>query len=390
MSGKVNRNSILSKFVLLALTLMLGACSGDDKSAGTPAPVAEVTGTVGATAAALTQVPPGTTAASSNDVDVTFTSGADTIHGSLMTPLPGGGRNLPAAVIISGSGPTDRNGNSPILRGRIDTNLNFARALAGQGIASLRYDKLGTGKTGLGSVTNRADIGFDTFLDEARAAYGYLATRPEVDPRRLMLLGHSEGALIALVLAGELQQAGPPRALVLAAPPGARYLDVIRRQLAEQAGQARQAGQLPPDQERSLLAEVDSAITGIRETGMVPDGLTNATIRQIFSQGNAKFLAQVDRYDPPALAAGLPPSLPALILRGEKDQQVTAEDARSLLDGFRGAGNTVAAAHALPNVNHVFKEVLGNPNPSVDYGNPALPFSHEAVDRLSEFVRAHL
>lgn len=334
---------------------------------------------------------PAATSASAGgfDQEVTFGAGADTVYSSVMLPAAGGS-GLPAALIISGSGPTDRDGNNILMPGRIDTNLRFAQALAAQGVRSLRYDKLGTGKTGLLGRTNPGDFGFDTFVDEARAAYTYLKSRPDVDLRRVMLLGHSEGALIALVLADELGATGEPRALVLAAPPGFRYLDLIRRQLSEQVAQAQQTGRLPADQAQALLAETDRGITGLRQTGAIPEGITNPALRPIFSAVNARFLAQADRYDPRALAAGLPPTLPALLLRGAKDQQVSADDMRALMDGFHTAGNTSAAAYELPDVNHVFKEVAGTPNPAVDYINPALPFSQEAVVRLAAFVRATL
>ena len=83
--------------------------------------------------------------------DVTFRSGTDTLYGTFQRPASREGA-LPAALIVSGSGPTDRNGNNPQLP-HMDTNRNFATALANDGFASFRYDKVGSGRTGLGTHT---------------------------------------------------------------------------------------------------------------------------------------------------------------------------------------------------------------------------------------------
>ena len=86
------------------------------------------------------------------------------------------------------------------------------------------------------------------------------------------------------------------------------------------------------------------------------------------------------------LAAALPPTLPALILHGTKDVQISLDDVNNVLRGFQTAGNTRAALFELANVDHVFKEVPGDPDPTNEYTNPNLPFSHEAADRLTDFV----
>lgn len=133
------------------------------------------------------------------DADITFRSGGDTIYGSFMhaktKTAPG-----PAALIISGSGPTDRNGNNAQLTS-MNTNLNLADTLASKGIASLRYDKLGSGETGVGTHADGKGIDYNLFLKEAQDVAAFLRSRPDVDPGKLILVGHSEGALFALVLA---------------------------------------------------------------------------------------------------------------------------------------------------------------------------------------------
>ncbi len=329
-----------------------------------------------------------TPVAAASEQEVQFTSGNDTLYGSLLLPDMQPGRKVPAAVIISGSGPTDRDGNSALLDGKIDSNRNFAQALANQGVASLRYDKLGTGKTGIGSYANNlADIGFNLFVDEAQAAYNYLRSRPEIDPQRVMLLGHSEGGLIALVIANQLKGTpDQPAALVLAAPLGSPYLQTIQRQITDQyrAGQA--AGQISQADADAAIADLNNIVTSLIQTQHLPATIATPAFQQIFNPYNENFLAQVAPYDPMQLAAALPPTLPALILHGMKDVQVSTGDVDNVQRGFQTAGNARAARFELANVDHVFKEITGDPDPANEYTNPALPFSHEAVDRLNAFV----
>jgi acetyl esterase/lipase len=323
-----------------------------------------------------------------SEQDVQFTSGGDTLYGSLLLPDMQPGQRVPAAVIISGSGPTDRDGNSALLNGTIDSNKFFARTLADRGVASLRYDKLGTGKTGIGAhASNPAEIGFNLFVDEATAAYAYLRSRPEVDPQRVMILGHSEGGLIALVVANQLKGTpDQPAALVLAAPLGTPYLETIRRQITDQyrAGQA--AGQISQADADAAIADLNAIVKSLTETQHLPATIATPALQQLFSPTNEKFLGQVAPYDPMQLAASLPPTMPALILHGTKDVQISPDDVNNVLRGFQTAGNTRAALVELANVDHVFKEVPGDPDPANEYTNPNLAFSREAADRLADFV----
>lgn len=416
----LSRRRFLQGYTAMALAAILAACGG--KATNTPAnpatvPAPTIGGTpstlptaattastaiparpsvagssVAATASAAT-APAASGAASptTSEQEVTFASGADTIYGTFLLPAMGQGGKRAAAVILAGSGPTDRDGNSKLISGPVDTLRNFADALAGQGVASLRYDKVGSGKTGLASHSNPADIGFALFVDEARAAYTFLRARPEVDPQRAIFLGHSEGGLIALIVADQLKEsADEPEALVLAAPPGFPYLETIRRQFADQYTQAQQAGQVTKEQADAALAELDRVIVSLKQTGKVPTNIITPALKQIFTPTTETFLAEAEMHDPRQIAATLPSTLPALVLHGTKDQQVSTADVQNLMEGFQTAGNTKAMLVELPNVDHVFKEVSGTPNPATDYGNPALRFSTEATARLAAFVKMNV
>jgi hypothetical protein len=324
------------------------------------------------------------------DQQITFQSAGDLVYGTFVSPPGGGGAvRVPAAVIIAGSGPTDRDGNSGLASGRIDTLKNFAQVLAAHGIASIRYDKLGTGATGLGSFASHPDdIDFGVYIDEAVAAYEYLRTRPEIDPRRIMILGHSEGALIAMVVGTRLTGDAGPKALVLAAPAGSPYLETIRRQLGEQYAVAVSQSLISQATADSALADVDRVVDSLKQFGIYPAGdmtFADPALGQIFSRGNERFLADVERYVPAQLAAMLPATLHVLILRGDKDQQVKGDDAAQLLQALQ-SHDSVPESDSVPNADHVFKDVPGTPNAAADYTNPALPFSPEAAQKLGAFV----
>ncbi len=375
--------------LLPVLILFLAACSGASKPA---APVASpATAAVAAASPSATARPAGSPSPARSE-EISFTSGADTLYGTLELPATAApGQRLPGALIIAGSGPTDRDGNSADLRGDIGTLRDFADALAAAGVVSLRYDKIGAGKTGLGSYQGRVqDVGFDApFVDSAQAALAYLASRPEVDPAHLLLLGHSEGGLIALVLAQRLQASGHVPALVLASPLPERYLDLLREQIVAQYTAAVQAGQISTPQAQASIADLNAIVDGLRQTGQVPAGVGSAALRQAFVP-NAKFLYEADKYDPQAIAASLAPTVPVLVLWGTKDQQIPRAPLQALVDAFKRGGNSGVEYDELPNVDHVYKVVPGVPNPASDYTNPNLPFSQEAADRLTAFVRRAL
>jgi uncharacterized protein len=312
-----------------------------------------------------------------------FRSGPDTLPATLLLPDHAAGE-VPGALIISGSGPTDRDGNDRQFP-HLDTNRNFARALSGAGVASLRYDKLGSGAAGLGAHPDPSSIDFDLYAHEALDAYRTLARQPGIDPHRLILVGHSEGGLFALWLAGHLKGTpAAPRMLVLAAPLGRRYLDVAARQLTDHYRQAQAAGQLPAKDAAARIADLHRVVATLRATGKPPAHLADPALAPALNPMNAAFLVQADRLDPAALARRLGPSLPVLVLRGTKDVQVDAGDVDHLMRGL--AADRAAQRADIPAADHLFKVVTGTPNPAVDYANGGRPFAPQVAPRLADFL----
>jgi alpha-beta hydrolase superfamily lysophospholipase len=325
---------------------------------------------------------------SDDEQEITFKSGDDTVYGTLLIPKNTEGK-VPAVLLLSGSGATDRDGNNSILPGKIDSLKKLARILADAGVASLRYDKYGTGKTGLGSYANKlSSMTFDAYVDLTLTAYKYLESRPEIDPVRLGILGHSEGALIAMVAVDRMKPAPPPAALILAMPPAKPYMTIIHEQISEQYANAVKAGAFTQQQADDGMAELNSIIADVIKDGTAPEKMS-PQFEMLFAV-NSRFLQTANQYDPPKLAENLPVNIKILVLCGRKDQQVPCDNVKLLVDGFKQGGNTGVQFAELTDVNHVFKEVEGVPDLAKDYIDPAKPFSREAQRIITEFVKATL
>ncbi|MGE2772978.1 alpha/beta hydrolase [Rhodococcus sp. 1.20] len=161
------------------------------------------------------------------DTEVTFESRDITFYGSLRTPTATRSSGI-AVLLLPGSGPTDRNGNQKNAMVFPNTLAYLADELASHGIPSLRFDKFGSGRTGLGdSALDAFDYGFDMQVDDAEAALNLLGELTETTPARTVVLGHSEGALTALAL--QQRTNAPGAGLGLLQPLSQRYLDLLRR-----------------------------------------------------------------------------------------------------------------------------------------------------------------
>lgn len=284
-------------------------------------------------------------------------------------------------MLIAGSGPTDRDGNSPLIAGKVDSLKAVAGWLAQAGVASLRYDKLGSGATGLGRyATDPAAIDVAAFAGEARDALSYLASRPGIDPDRLSVYGHSEGGLFALQLA---TQATAPavRAVGLLEPLSRRYLDLISRQIHDQVAAATAAGSMTAADGDRLLQALTAAIAQLRASGTVPADLP-AALATVFNPSSLTFLQQMDTIDPVELARTLPAAFPVLLTCSDADIQISCEDVDQLATGLT---TTRLDLVKLTGVSHVLKQ---DPSRSPANYGAALPFSPRLGDALVAFARS--
>jgi alpha-beta hydrolase superfamily lysophospholipase len=251
------------------------------------------------------------------------------LAGTLTLPKRPAGTRVPAVVLITGSGAQDRDEGTPFLE-HWRPFREIADTLSRRGIAVLRLDDRGVGGSDAGPATaTSAD-----YADDIRAALAWLRTRPEIDSTRLGLVGHSEGAIIApMVAAGNTRLRG----IVLIAGTASRGRDIL-------------AGQ------RRYLFGRDTTLSAGRR-----DSLMAAASREADSAyaapGWMHFFAD---YEPLPTARKV--RVPVLILQGETDRQVPVSEARTLAAAMRAAGNRRVTLRTFPTLNHLLVEdPSGNP-----------------------------
>jgi pimeloyl-ACP methyl ester carboxylesterase len=315
--------------------------------------------------------------------EVSFPAAGMTVYGTFRHPA-GHSAPVPAVLLVAGSGPTDRDGNTPLINGRVDTLKTLAQWLSADGVASLRYDKLGSGKTGLGPYAARiADIGLTPFQQQAAAALTYLAARPGIDKHRLTVIGHSEGALLALLLATDTGRSAPRvHGLGLIEPLSRRYLDIITTQIDAQLTAQRQAGKITAAQVAEIQDALAKAVRSLRTSGVVPPNLPGG-LSNVLSPANARFLSEIDRQDPARLAARLKARTPVLLSCSDADIQVSCGDVEHLATGLSKADTDFVR---LTGVDHVLKQ--DSSRTGAHYGDP-LPFSPQLRQALHTFVTTH-
>ncbi|MBM7458365.1 alpha/beta hydrolase [Rhodococcus coprophilus] len=307
---------------------------------------------------------------SGHDAAVDFDAGSTTFHGSLRTP---DGPAKGAALLLPGSGPTDRNGNQA--GARSDVLLRLADSLAAQGIATLRFDKIGAGETGLGSYTAETigEYGFTDQVDHAAAAADLLAERTGFPTSDILVLGHSEGGLTALALADR----GVGRGFGLLQPLPMRYLDLLSAQLAA----VTDSGQLSPDEAETVRTDVARAVESLRTTGNVPADVHPLVAQLGLNEANAKFLSEADRLDPPALAARLTPGTPVMLTCSDKDLNISCAQVDPLR---RALEHTDLRFEHFTTANHSLEE-LGPLPPSAADVVALLPVSAEFAAAIDDW-----
>ena len=284
-------------------------------------------------------------------------TGHGVLYGSLL--LPQVATPPPVALIIAGSGPTDRNGNNPA-SGRIDNLKRLALLLAGEGIASVRYDKRGVAASQPATPDER-DLSVEGYVDDVVAWARQLEADPRFGP--LVLIGHSEGALIASLAAAQADA----KAVVVLAGSGRPLVDVLREQLAQR---------LPPAEQVRGNALLERLQAG-RTSRNVPRSL-----RDVFRPSVQPYLITLFRQDPAAAFGAL--KVPALIVQGRNDVQVDVEDAERLK-----AAKPDAELVLIDGMNHMLRISPKDMHLQRDsYLNPELPLARALGERVVQFIQA--
>lgn len=283
------------------------------------------------------------------------TPAGHTLAGTLTVPKDAATR-VPAVVLISGSGPQDRDGATPAVPG-YRFFRQIADSLGRRGIAVLRLDDRGWGASG-GDVMSATT---DDLAADTRAAVEWLRARAGIDAARVGLVGHSEGAIIAPMLAVADERI---RAIALLAGPswtGRRILDFQLREALRGQGLA---GAALDSAFAKAAAERDAAAAGVPWVRWFMD------------------------YDPLPTARRV--RAPVLILHGQMDRQVTAEQAGELGAALSQGGRTVTL-RLFPGLNHLFlADPAGTADPAHYAALPSKQVPAEVLGALADWLSERL
>ena len=271
---------------------------------------------------------------------------ADTKMAATLT-IPEGDGPFPAVVFVAGSGPTDRDWNSPLLPGRNGSAALLADELTRAGYATLRYDKRVTGPYAQENLAAlQGKISFQSHLDELISAVDYLAAQPGIDPAQIYVLANSEGTLHALNYQVS-DPAIPFAGMILTGAPGRPLTGVLHQQIEQIL-----AGEPNSDE---LLAKWDEAVAAFLagDTAELDPALPDS-VRQVWAgltaPLNQPFSAELLAAQPAELLARI--TVPVLVMIGKKDIQVDWQADGRVLQA--AAGDNVTFSFP-PDANHVLK-----------------------------------
>ena len=312
------------------------------------------------------------------DEDVTFVADGLTIHGTYRHR--DGRSSGPAALLISESGRTDRNGDNNVA-GPIGNMRQLAEYLSSHDVASLRYDKVGTGRTGLGPYADRpAEVGSAVYTAGAKAAVRFLAARPATEAERISVYGLGEGAVHAMALAADTSADAPHlHSVGLLQPLAARYLDLIAGRVSADMADAVRSGAKTREQADQVIASWRSAVSQVRASqtapAQLPDGLS-----AILNPGNARAVAEADAIDPLQLAAGIPDATPVLLTCSDADAQANCTTMMPLATAL---AHTDLQFVQLKGVNHVLRD---DPTDNISHYANQSPLSPQLTSALDLFL----
>src|SRR5215469_6142125 len=320
--------------------------------------------------------------------EVTWQLGETSVYGTLARPVGPG--PFPAVVMVAGSGPTDRDWNSPLLPGSNGSARLLAEALARAGIASLRYDKRGSGPHARENVPLLiGKVSMQSFVDELAGAVRIMASQKYVRSGRIFALANSEGTLHALNY--QLHSPAIPFAgLVLTGPPGRAVGAVARSQLAAQAASV-------PNGE-ALLVLYDAAIArflageSTTPDPSLPEGV-QMLLRSLETPANLPFARELWTADAAPLLRQV--NVPVLVIIGKKDLQIDWQaDGEPLKQA--AAGHEEVTFLFPENANHVLKEELRPRSELVpaeiteSYNGPDTRLDQETLASILAWLAAHV
>ena len=256
--------------------------------------------------------------------------------------------NIPIVLLISGSGPTDRNGNNNMM---INNSLKYlAHSLAEKGIASIRYDKRGIGESSIANL-DESKLTFDDYVEDASNWVTFIKKDKRFSS--ISIAGHSEGSLI-----GMLASTKNVDKFISISGAGEPIDQILKKQL----------NQLPEKLKTESYVIVDSLKNGNTVNNINPN------LSALFRKSVQPYLISWIKYNPVNEINKL--TIPFLVIQGDMDIQVDTDNAKNL---------SPKSAVIIKGMNHVLKNVTSKEDLS-SYNNPELPINTELVEVISNFI----
>ncbi len=276
------------------------------------------------------------------------------IHGTLLVPTK---KPAPVALLIAGSGPTDRDGNNPQMEN--NSLKMLAEVLLEENIASLRYDKRGIGESKNADL-DEIKLRFEDYINDATDWITIL----KLDDRfsEVVVIGHSEGSLIGMIAAN----IGNADAYISIAGAGKSANQLIKEQLKPQ-----------PQQIIDIAYPIIDNLSKGKTVENIPTFLFS-----LFRPSIQPYIISWMKYKPVVEIEKL--TVPTLILQGSTDIQVSIEDAKLLSDA-----NDDSELVIINGMNHIFKEVEDDMQKNLStYNIPDLPIMEELIESVVKFINS--
>jgi len=285
--------------------------------------------------------------------EITLETKTGDIKGSLL--IPSVLEKTAVVLIIAGSGPTDRNGNNPMMTN--NSLKMLAKELQKNGIASVRYDKRGIGES-KNSGLQEIDLRFEDYVQDVE---GWIKLLKE-DERfsNIIVLGHSEGSLIGMI-ASHKQEA---KKFISVAGVGIPAGDILRKQLKGQP-------QFILDESLKIIEKLENGETVEKVSQM---------LYSLFRPSVQPYMISWFKYNPQIEIAKL--NKPILIIQGTTDIQVSVSDADKL-----ASANKKSQKQIIEGMNHILKEAELDRQKNIQtYSMPDLPLKKELIKFIVKFI----
>ncbi|KFF06767.1 alpha/beta hydrolase family protein [Flavobacterium reichenbachii] len=277
----------------------------------------------------------------------------DQLYGTLTTPDLT--KKYPVALIIAGSGPTDRDGNNPMMKN--NSLKMLSEALAKNGIASLRFDKRGIGESKSSALTESSLV-FENYTEDVKSWINLLKQDKRFS--KVIIIGHSEGSLIGMIAGAKADK------FISIAGAGDSADKIIKAQISSKSMK---------QIEDMTFPIIDSLKNG--NTVKKVDPMLNS----LFRPSIQPYLISWFKYNPQTEIKKV--TAPILILQGNNDLQVTVKDAENLAQANKNAELVI-----IDKMNHIMKVIDGDQQANfASYSNETLPLSETLVNKIVSFIQ---